>query len=41
MNIDEIRNILKDQVCTYAQIVVDYCSQKKDKNRVRGTSGAT
>ena len=41
MNIDEIRNIPKDQVCTYSQTVVDYPPQKKDKNRVRVTAGQT
>ena len=41
VNFDKIRNIPKDQVCTYAQTVVDYCPQKKDKNRVRVTAGAT
>ena len=39
MNIDEIQNIPKDQVCTHAQTVVDYRPQKKDKNRVRVTAG--
>ena len=39
MNIDEIRQIPRDQVCTYARIVVDYRPQKKDKNRVRVTAG--
>ena len=29
MNIDEMRNMPKDQVCTYARIVVDYRPQKK------------
>ena len=34
MNIDEIQNIPKDQVCTCSRIVVDFRRQKKDKNRV-------
>ena len=39
MNFDKIQNIPTDQVCTYARIVVDYCPQKNDKNRVRVTAG--
>ena len=39
INIDEIRNIPKDQVCTYARIVVDYRPHKNDKNRVRIAAG--
>ena len=39
VNFDEIQNIPKDQVCTYAHIVVDYRPQEKDKNRVRVTAG--
>ena len=41
MDLDEIKNIPKDRVVTYARIVVDYRPQKKgfDKNRVRITAG--
>ena len=39
MSLDEIKNIPKDRVVTYARIVVDYRPQKKDPNRVRITAG--
>ena len=39
MNIDEIRNISKDQVCTYARIVVDYRPQKKGQKQSQNFSG--
>ena len=39
MSLDEIKNIPKDRVVTYARIVVDYRPQKEDKNRVRITAG--
>ena len=35
----EIANIPKDCIVTYAHIVVDFCLQKKDPNRVRITAG--
>ena len=41
MDLDEIKNIPKDRVVTYARIVVDYREQKKDPNRVRITAGGT
>ena len=34
MSLDEITEIPRDQVVTYARIVVDYRPQKKDPNRV-------
>ena len=39
MDLDEIKNIPKDRVVTYARIVVDYREQKKDPDRVRITAG--
>ena len=36
---DQIHEIPNDQVVTYANIVVDYCPQKEDPNRVRITAG--
>ena len=39
MDLDEIKTIPRDQVVTYARIVVDYRPQKKDPNRVRITAG--
>ena len=36
---DQIKNIPKDRVITYARIVVDYRPQKNDPNRVRITAG--
>ena len=39
MNHDEIANIPKDRVVTYARIVVDFRPQKDDPNRVRITAG--
>ena len=39
MDLDEIANISKGKNVTYANIVVDYCPQKKDPNRVRITVG--
>ena len=39
MTIDEIKQIPKDRTVTYARIVVDYCPQKDDPNRVRITVG--
>ena len=35
----EILNIPKDRTVTYAQMVVNYCPQKPDPNRVRITAG--
>ena len=37
--INGIRNIQRDRVVTYARILVDYRSHKKDPNRVRITAG--
>ena len=39
MDLDEIKQIPRDRVVTYARIVVDYRAQKKDPNRVRVTAG--
>merc|ERR1712085_177210 len=39
MDLDEIKTIPREQVVTYARIVVDYRPQKKDPNRVRITAG--
>jgi hypothetical protein len=39
MSIDEIKEIPKGCIVTYARIVVDYCPQKKDPNQVRITVG--
>ena len=39
MSHDEIANIPKDRVVTYARIVVDFRPQKSDPNRVRMTAG--
>ena len=39
MEFDKIRNIPKNRIVSYAQIVVDYCPQKQDPNRVRITAG--
>ena len=39
MTHEEILNIPKDRVVTYARIVVDFRPQKKDPNRVRLTAG--
>ena len=39
LNHEEIRNILTDRIITYANIVVQYCPQKEDPNRVRITAG--
>ena len=39
LNHKEIRNILTDRTVTYANIVVDYCPQKEDPDRVRITAG--
>ena len=39
MDLDKIKTIPRDQVVTYARIVVDYRPQKKDPNRVRITAG--
>ena len=41
MNIDEIRNIPRNQVCTYARIVVDYRPQKRTKTESELQRGAT
>ena len=41
MSHDEIAQIPKDRVVTYARIVVDFRPQKDDLNRVRMTLGAT
>ena len=35
---DNIWEILADRTVTYARIVVDYCPQKADPNRVRITA---
>ena len=37
MKKEDIKNIPKDRTVTYTRIVVDYCPQKKDPNRVRIT----
>jgi hypothetical protein len=39
MTHNEIQNIPKDRTVTYARVVVDYCPQKEDPNRVRITVG--
>ena len=39
LDINVIRNIALDRVVTYARILVDYRSHKKDPNRVRITAG--
>ena len=39
MSLDEIKNIPKDRIVSYARIVVDYRPQKMDPNRVRITAG--
>ncbi len=39
MEHEQIANIPKDRVVTYPQLVVDFCLQKKDPNRVRMTAG--
>ena len=39
MTHEEIKNIPKDRVVTYARIVADFRPQKKDPNRVRITAG--
>ena len=39
MNHNEIANIPKDRVVTYARVVVDFRPQKDDPNRVRITAG--
>jgi hypothetical protein len=39
MTKDEIKQIPRDRTVTYARIVVDYCPQKDDPNRVRITVG--
>ena len=36
---NEIKNILKDRVATYARIVVAFCLQEDDPNHVRITIG--
>ena len=36
---EHTRNILLDRVVTHAKIVVDYCSQKSDMNRVSIMTG--
>ena len=36
---DDIKPIPSDRVVTYARIVVNFCPQKKDPNRVRITAG--
>ena len=36
---EEIKNIPKDCIVTYARIVVDFRPQKKDPNRVQITAG--
>ena len=39
MTHEEITNILKDRIVTYARIVVDFRKQKNDPNKVRMTAG--
>jgi len=39
MSHDDIKSIPSDRVVTYARIVVNFCPQKKDPNRVRITAG--
>ena len=39
MDLEEIAQIPKGKIVTYANIVVDYRPQKKDPNRVRITAG--
>ena len=39
MSHEEIARIPKGKVVTYARIVVDFCPQKEDPNRVRITAG--
>ncbi len=39
LNHQEIANIQKDRTVTYTRIVVNYCPQKADPNRVRITAG--
>ena len=39
MSKDEIKRIPKDRTVTYGRIVVDYCPQKEDPNRVQITVG--
>ena len=39
MSHDDIKTIPSDRVVTYARIVVDFCPQKRDPNRVRITAG--
>ena len=39
LNPEDIKNIPKDRVITYARIVIDYRPQKDDPNRVRITAG--
>ena len=39
MSHDEIKRISRDRTVTYSRIVVDYCPQKEDPNRVRITVG--
>ena len=41
MNHDMIKIIPADRFITYVQIVVDYCAQKDDPNRVCITAGGT
>ena len=40
MDLEEITQIPKGKIVTYARIVVDYRPQKKDKNCMRITAGA-
>ena len=39
MSHDKIGHIPEDRTVTYARVVVDFCPQKKDPNRVRITAG--
>ena len=39
MTHEQIRNIPRDRVVTYARLVVNYRPQKEDPNRVRMTAG--
>ena len=39
MSHQDIKTILSNKVVMYARIIVDFCPQKKDPNRVRITAG--
>ena len=36
---EQIKNTPKDQTITYARMVIDYCPQRVEPNRVRMTAG--